>query len=97
LAAGVGTLALYLGALVTFSFWFRGRIGTRTWRYLHYLSVMVFFAALWHGLQLGTDSEEQWARVIYVGTSLSLVLGIVIRLTYVRPQRARVQRPVVAG
>jgi predicted ferric reductase len=94
---GLGTIALYLSALVTASFWFRSHIGIGTWRLIHYTSLVAFFGALWHGLQLGTDAETAWVLATYLVTSLSLVTGLVVRVTYVRPQRARVQRPATAG
>ncbi len=94
---GVGTLVLYLGAIVSFSFWFRSQIGIRTWRLIHYASVLVFFGALWHGLRLGTDAGASWVLVTYLATSLSLITCLVVRVTYARPQRQRAPQPAVAG
>ena len=37
---GIGQVAFYLTAIVTFSFYVRKRIGVRTWRLLHYLSFL---------------------------------------------------------
>ncbi len=86
---GIGSLALYLGLLVSLSFWFRRRLGTKAWRYFHYSSFAVYVAALWHGLQLGTDSAEPWLLSVYVTTSLLVVFGLVVRLTYSRAARPR--------
>ena len=96
-AVGIGSLSLYLGAAVSFSFWFRGVIGTRAWRWLHRASFVSFAGALWHGLKVGTDSSEPWLMAIYVVTSLSVVFWLVVRLTYIRPQRRRAAVEVAVG
>ena len=82
--SGLGTVALFLFALVTFSFWIRSAIGARTWRYIHYASFVAYLAALWHGLRLGTDSAELWAASLYVGTVSLLLAAVAMRITYRR-------------
>jgi predicted ferric reductase len=85
--AGVGTVALWLFAIVTFSFWARGLIGPAMWKLIHYASVVAYLAALWHGARLGSDSGEWWAAALYIVT-FSLLLGVfATRLTYSRPRR----------
>lgn len=86
---GVGTISLYIALIVSASFWFRRAIGTRMWRTIHYMSVVSFGAALWHGVQLGTDSREPWLLGTYLLTSLLIVFGVVVRLTYIRPAPQR--------
>ncbi len=92
-ATGVGSLALYLGLVVSVSFWFRKRLGMKAWRYLHYSSFLAYVGALWHGLSVGTDSSQPWLVAVYVFTSLLVVFGLVVRLTYTRAAR---QRPAAA-
>jgi predicted ferric reductase len=87
--SAVGQLSLYLLAIVSFSFWFRGLIGTKTWRLIHYGSFVAYLGALWHGLKLGTDAHEPWLMATYLGTSLLVVVAFVVRLSYIRPQRRR--------
>lgn len=87
----IGSLGLYLAAVVSFSFWFRGVMGIRAWRWLHRASFLSFVGALWHGLKVGTDSAEPWLMGIYISTSLAIVFWLVVRLTYVRAPRKRVQ------
>jgi len=89
LFAAVGTLSLYLAAVVTFSFWFRSAIGARAWKMLHYASFLAFAGALWHGVMIGTDSRELWLLGIYLATSMSIVFGVVVRITYIRPSVKR--------
>ncbi len=91
--AALGTLALYLFAIVTFSFWFRNAIGPVTWRWVHRASFVAYLAALWHGVRIGTDSRVLPVTLLYLLTS-SLVLGsLALRLTYVRPRRRPAARP----
>jgi len=89
LAVGIGTLSLYLAAVVSVSFWFRKRMGMKAWRYLHYSSFAAYLGALWHGVQVGTDSSEAWLAGIYISTSLAIVFGVVVRLTYAKAARPR--------
>ncbi|MFN0145060.1 MAG: hypothetical protein ACKVT1_01000, partial [Dehalococcoidia bacterium] len=56
--SALGTLALYLGTVVSGSFWFRSKMGVKRWRMLHYSSFLVYAAALYRGLNLGTDARE---------------------------------------
>ncbi|MEP7215599.1 MAG: ferric reductase-like transmembrane domain-containing protein [Anaerolineaceae bacterium] len=86
---GVGTVSLYLALIVSASFWFRRAIGMRMWRIIHYMSVVAFAGALWHGVQMGTDSREPWLLGTYLGTSLFIVFGVIVRLTYIRPRPQR--------
>jgi len=85
LLAAIGTGVLYLSAVVSASFWFRSRLGTKMWRYLHYSSFLAFAGALWHGLLIGSDADEKWLLSLYLGTSMSVVFGVMIRITYRRP------------
>lgn len=62
---GLGQLAFYLMAIVCLSFYVRRRIGTRTWRLIHYLGFTTYLLALWHGVFSGTDSGTGWARSLY--------------------------------
>lgn len=96
---GLGVVSLYLTALVTLSFWVRSAIGMRVWRMVHYLSVMAFLGAAWHGMQMGSSAELGWGRALYLATTLSLVTATVVRAVYVRPARrpARAAGGVNAG
>jgi len=86
---GIGSLSLYLGAVVSASFWFRKRIGMKAWRMLHYSSALAFLGALWHGVRVGTDSGEMWLLGLYFVTTLAVVFALVVRLTYVRERPRR--------
>jgi len=91
---GIGTLALYLSGVVSVSFWFRKRIGMRAWRYLHYGSFASFAGAFWHGLSVGTDSRSTWLMTVYLATTLAVVFGVMLRITYRRAAVRRSNVPV---
>ncbi|MBI5947377.1 MAG: hypothetical protein HY875_04485 [Chloroflexi bacterium] len=88
--SAVGTLSLYLAAVVSASFWFRSRMGGKSWKMLHYTSFLAFGGALWHGLMMGTDAHKPWVLAILLGTSLSVIFGVMVRITYARPPVKRV-------
>ena len=64
---GVGVVAAELMVLVYASFSQRKRIGTKTWRRLHWSTYAIFAAMIAHGLMSGTDTPQPWARGIYLG------------------------------
>jgi predicted ferric reductase len=90
----LGTLSLYLALIVGVSFWMRSLIGAKTFRTIHYFSFAAWGAALWHGMQLGTDSSEIWAASFYGATALLVGFATVLRVTYRKelPKRAEVTR-----
>lgn len=87
---GMGQLGFYLLAIVVASFYIRKRLGTATWRAIHFLSFTTFVLALFHGLQSGTDSGALWAQAIYWGTGASVLLMTIYRALVVEPERRRV-------
>jgi sulfoxide reductase heme-binding subunit YedZ len=64
-------------AIVTASFWMRGRIGFATWRRLHYASFGAYLLALVHGLLAGSDTGVPVVAAIYVG-SAAVVAGLIL-------------------
>lgn len=81
LAIGVGALAGYLVLVVHLSFGWRKRIGTATWRRLHYLSFVAFVLVTLHALAVGTDRANPWFAAVYVLSLLAVaaLLGARIR------------------
>jgi len=88
---GLGTLSLYLGILVSATFYWK-RLSHRTWRAIHMLSYLMFVAVTIHGVMLGTDSGAWVMRTIYL-----LAGGSVAFLTTYRILTASTsRRPVPA-
>jgi predicted ferric reductase len=68
-AVALGVVAAYGAVLVHASFSWRRRIGAKTWRKLHYLSFVVFAAALLHGLFAGSDTSAPEMRALYISSA----------------------------
>jgi predicted ferric reductase len=76
---GLGTLSLYVGLLVSLSFYFTKHIGYRAWRLLHALAYLMFVGVTLHGVSLGTDSGTLVMQMVYL-----LAGGSVLFLTLFR-------------
>ncbi|MEJ2710607.1 MAG: ferric reductase-like transmembrane domain-containing protein [Anaerolineales bacterium] len=88
---GVGVLAFYLTLLVTVTFYLRSRIGAKTFRTIHVLSLVAFLGAAVHGFFSGTDSPLLATQVLYAGTFLSVVFLTSYWLIYM--VQKRLQKP----
>ena len=62
---GIGQLLFYIWGGLVFSFYIRKKIGTKTWRTIHYIGFLAFAGALVHGVTSGTDTNTLWMSVIY--------------------------------
>ncbi len=76
LAVGIGVIAAYLALVVHASFGLRRRLGTRTWRRLHYLSFAAFVASSLHAILAGSDSSRPWTITLY-GVPLAIVATLI--------------------
>ncbi len=77
---GIGIIALYLSILLTATFYIRKLIGQKMWRMLHYFTFVVFLLVLGHGAMAGTDSSLTITKLMYLGTSLSVLFLVYYRL-----------------
>jgi len=64
----LGSIGLYAGAVIALSFYIRRIIGQKIWRVLHYVSFVLFFTILFHGIMAGTDISITWVRWLYIST-----------------------------
>jgi methionine sulfoxide reductase heme-binding subunit len=67
---GIGVITFYLSVLVTAAFYLKKKIGTETFRKIHYLSLVAYLGGTLHGLFAGTDSVLPIANILYKGTFL---------------------------
>jgi predicted ferric reductase len=84
-AVSLGQFGLYLGLVLSLSFFVRRRIGYRAWRLIHLGSFVFFFMSTLHGLTAGTDAAALlW---MYVATTLVTLFLTVFRIltTATRP------------
>jgi predicted ferric reductase len=83
---GIGQVALYLSALVSFTFYVRKKIGSKAWHVIHFLSYGLFALSLLHGVFAGTDSGNTWISEMYWFSAVSLALLTVYRAVDRRSQ-----------
>jgi sulfoxide reductase heme-binding subunit YedZ len=77
---GIGIIAGYLAVLLGPSFYLRRRIGTRRWRSLHRLTVVVWALSAAHTLGAGTDAPRLWLRTVTLAPAVPVVYLLVLRL-----------------
>jgi len=82
LQVGLGQLSFYLWILLVVSFYLRKKIGSKSWRVIHYFSFSIFAFSLFHGVMSGSDAKTLWAQGIYWSTGLILLLMVFHRLIY---------------
>ena len=94
---GVGQAAFYVWILVAFSFYFRGRIGKKAWRLIHFGSYLSFLGVLVHGIMSGTDASTAWAYYSYWASGASLLFLTVYRVLASQAQSSHSKRVEQAG
>jgi len=89
LFTGLGIIAGYLAALLGLSFYVRRRIGTKRWRSLHRLTLLVYVLAVGHTLGAGTDASTPWLQAILIVTGAPILFLALLRwLPYGKPAPA---------
>ncbi len=73
----IGILAFYGIILVIVSMFF---LGGKAFAYWHFLTYPVYFLALWHGINIGTDSLTEWMQMIYWSTGSLIVVASIYRI-----------------
>ena len=91
---GLGITAGYLAAALGLSFYARRRIGTRRWRRLHKLTIVVYVLSVAHTLGAGTDASTPWLRAAVVATGAPILFLFVMR---VLPREREPERPAPAA
>ncbi len=79
---GIGVLGFYLTLLVTITFYIRSRIGMRTFKIIHYLSLVSYLGVTIHAFLSGTDSSVPVAMLLYLGTFAVIVFLTAYWLIY---------------
>lgn len=80
IAMAFGVLALYaiIAVVVSSLLWMQKH--PKPWRLLHYLSYVILFFVFIHGLMLGTDLKHMWAKALWFGGAVILLVSIASRL-----------------
>ncbi|MEZ4864373.1 MAG: ferric reductase-like transmembrane domain-containing protein [Caldilineaceae bacterium] len=72
---GLGVIGLYIMILTAVSFSWRGWMGQKWWRRLHYFTYLAYGLVTFHGLLAGTDSGDLGMQLMFWGSAL-LVTGL---------------------
>ena len=70
---GMGVIAFYITLLVTITFYLRKKIGMKTFRSIHVLSLLGYLGVTLHGLYAGTDAPLAAMQLLYKGTALVVI------------------------
>jgi predicted ferric reductase len=89
---GLGTIGLYLSAILTGSFYLRKQIGQKLWRTLHYLAFGTYLLVLVHGVMAGSDSGLGVMRLMYFSTGFIVLFLIFYRLFTLKTKETRFVR-----
>ena len=76
----LGTVASDILLAVVLSSAVRTRLGQRAWRAVHWTAYLAWGLGVAHGLGLGTDTGEPWARLVYIASVASVCAAALARL-----------------
>ncbi len=94
---GVGVIAFYLILLVTVTFYIKKRIGMRTFRIIHVLSLAGYVGATFHGIYAGTDSALPSMMLLYEGTAIVVVFLTVFWVALLALKKREARRLALAA
>ena len=70
---GIGVISFYVTLLVTITFYLKRRIGMRSFRVIHYLSLLGYLGGMLHGIYSGTDTALPAMKILYEATGLAVL------------------------
>ena len=76
----LGIIAGYIALLLGPSFYLRRRIGTRRWRRLHSLILVVWVLSAVHTLGTGSDARTLWLRLLVLAPGVAVIYLVVLRI-----------------
>jgi predicted ferric reductase len=91
---GIGVITFYVTLLVTITFYLRKRIGMRSFRVIHYLSLLAYLGALLHGYFSGTDTALPAMKIVYGITGLVVLFFTVYWLVLLAFRKWEARRRV---
>ena len=74
-----GIVGFYLLLAIELTSLAMKRLPRRLWRWVHRTSFVLYFVATYHAITAGTDSENQWFRVVALA-SINIVMFLTIVL-----------------
>ncbi len=94
---GIGVLSFYVILTVTITFYMRSRIGMKSFRVIHYVSLAGYLGATLHGLYAGTDGVLPMMKLLYDGTGLVVVFMTVYWVVLALAKKAEAGKRVPAA
>lgn len=82
LPLALGILALYIFIAVLIASSLYKRISYRMWQYIHIVTYILFFFALYHAVNWGSDYNKIFIKIIYGLLLVAIVIGIIYRTSY---------------
>ena len=90
----LGILSLYLAIALGLSFYIRGKVGLRRWRWLHrYFVPSVYILAVWHTLAYGSDVKTHNLLWLIVWAMQAPIL-VAFAIRILQGGQASAQRPI---
>lgn len=91
-AVALGVVALYPLALTIFGYYIKNLVKSNWWSIMHRMVPIAWALVTIHGIWAGTDTDQPWARTIYLaGVALVSFFGILRLLAYQGdPQKLKV-------
>lgn len=83
----LGTTALYLLLVIMAASKIYKLISYKSWQYLHSLNYLLFFFALYHALNLGTETSDPAIKTVFFFLAGGIILGAIYRMRYKLIQR----------
>lgn len=83
---GLGQVAVYVMALLALIAKHKHKLVKSLWKYLHASVLLAYVASVVHGLFVGTDSQQLWVKLLFVGTNIALAVMVLFRIGQMRYQ-----------
>lgn len=77
--SGLGTIAMYLLLMLILTTDLRNRIKRSVWLTLHLFAYPTLFIVLIHSFFIGTDSDEPYIQLVYIGAIAMLLISVLVR------------------
>lgn len=87
-SSGIGALSFYIFFIVLFSSDFMlKKIGKARWKFIHFSVFPAWIFMTLHGILIGTDSSEQWVKLLYFSSIVIICILMAVRLMTVRTRQ----------
>jgi hypothetical protein len=84
----LGVISFYALMVILISSLVRKVIRKTAWRVIHYMSFVIFFVILIHGIESGTDITASWTQWLYLSTGTILTFLYLLRFLDSRSNRS---------